>query len=528
MPIFIMLLLLISPGVFAAPVTQEGTKLPQSYTAVTPPAVIATIPEKNIAPVTDTASTIFIVALTVTAEATSTTIPAQVTFTTQADYTPKDFKVVMSDKAIKLNWKKEDLELIYYNVYRRIEKAPYKIIGELLPIVEYIDSNINTGTGYSYKVEGVDKQGQMYMSKSENIKTAELLPPMQPEDFRALQDVQAVLLKWTQAVKGTGDISGYNVYRGKSINEMTLVKFIPLKQGNTMAYEDMDGIEYGVKYYYKLKAVDTTGLESKAPPVVGATPLPAPRTGLVLMPSAFRNDISNNYGLNVDIMFAYFIGSMYGQHNITTADAVGDAIVDKGNDAMGKLGVWLLTGDAKWTFFNEGDTMPSFGAGYMYTILLQDSIGAGGSSQTTGGSASFSLGTKDSFKSMQGFYFVMSKNVIWDFTLHGGYLVGNQLAFMPYLSTYLYDYFPTGSEKLTKDKILDKGIYAGISRPLFGRTGIRVEYITTVGASRSPYIINTHIDHFINFDVSYFKFNGGYAWLGYINFRFTVFPNPYK
>jgi hypothetical protein len=96
------------------------------------------------------------------------------------------------------------------------------------------------------------------------------------------------------------------------------------------------------------------------------------------------------------------------------------------------------------------------------------------------------------------------------------------MGFTPHLSKYI-----------EPDDYGDSAYFFGISRPLFDRMGIKIEYIVPHQANDNAlmpdyYMINTHVDRLINFDIGYFHFPGGYAWMGYINFRFTVFPNPYK
>jgi len=402
-------------------------------------------------------------------------------------------------------------EKFYYNVYRKIEKQDYaKINKDVLTKEEYLDADVNTSTTYYYKIQVIDSAGNTHLTKAFSARTIDLVYPTEPQELKGFQDVETAEIKWTAGGKGTEAISGYNVYRG---NTTTAMKFIAFVSADKSQYNDND-VDPGKKYFYSVRTTDISKRESKDSNVVSVVPFPLPRTGLILSPTAFRNDIFSNYGLNVDCMFSYYIGDIYGEHGNL-------GYTSKGTDSIDKVGVWLLTADAKWCLFNEWETFPSIAAGYMYTMLLQDQIGAAVNSNTTSVEQGFSLsgnnGQKQSFLSLSSPYFALSKKIFWDTTVHGGYMIGNQNTFLYYLSKYMPTYTPNNA------------YFVGISRPIFARMGLRVEYTGMVGnVPGSPWLINTHIDRLSSFDFAYFHFSGGYSILGYLSFRFTVFPTPYR
>jgi hypothetical protein len=291
---------------------------------------------------------------------------------------------------------------------------------------------------------------------------------------------------------------------------MKFVDFVPAAKTQ---YTDV-GLKPGTRYYFSARTIDISNRESKDSDYANAVPFPQPRTGLILSPTALRNDINSNYGLNVDCMFSYYIGQIFGAHDTMGA-------YTKGTDSIGKVGVWLLTADAKWCLFNEWETFPSIAVGYLYTMLLQDEIGAPVSSNTTSVSESVSLsssqGQKAPFTSLSSVYFAASKKLFWETTFHAGYIMGSQNEFMPYLSQYLN----TGDES-------NEAYFFGISRPIFARMGLRLEFTGMFNAPLHPWLINTHIDRLSDFDIAYFHFDGGYSILGYLSFRFTIFPTPYR
>lgn len=398
-------------------------------------------------------------------------------------------------------------EGVAYNIYRREKDGAFVMLNQTpLSSAEFTDETIRPGAEYAYKLEGTDESGFKSMSEENSFNAAEVTPAGKPMNFRAYQDVERITLKWDASVKGSFDISGYNIYRGTT---PAGPEFYAFTEAGKTTYHD-EGAKGGIKYYYFVKTKDVKDNESEQTETEPCIAFPSPRTGLVLMPTAYRNDIFDNFGINADMAFSYYIGSIYGEHDVDSR---------KGNDSFTKIGVWLLSADIRLTALNETANVPSVGVGYTYSIMLQDSIG---SSDTTGVGVTIKGNGRDSLKSMMGTYAVLSKELFWDFAFSGGYVIGDYSGFIPYLTRFA-----------DTDKKNYNSYFIGFSRPLFAKMGVEVEYVVPANINNNSflpdtYLINTHIDRFINFDVAYLKYPGGYAWLGYINFRFTIFPSPYK
>ncbi|MEI7542101.1 MAG: hypothetical protein WCJ94_02490 [bacterium] len=510
-----------------------------SVVATLIPATQKVIPENPIG-VTGTTTTANIltptaIALTTTvAVKVSTTVTAvAVTSTAVVDLSPANITFDVNPKdGIKLSWIPKQKENVYYNVYRTQTSAFSKINKDQLSKAEYIDSAILTSTVYFYKVEAMDTSFNAYMSISKSVKSADMTLP-QPPVIKAFQDIQSISLKWAQATQGTLLISGYNFYRGRTPEEHTFIKFVPY----TKTFYADDDVVPGLRYYYTAETIDISGNVSKQTDSVTAVPFPMPRTSICLLPTAYRNNIFDNMGLNVDMGFTYFIGTIFGEHT--------DILGDKKTDSFQKIGVWLLSLDAKWTFINEGTSWyPSLGLGVMYSMLLQDSIGGSTQSSATGGGTT--IGTKDKVLGQQGIYVTAAKNVIWDTTMYGGYVQGFKISkqdkgkgaagYLTYIvSSILGDFDPaiTGSQTSNTSAEVRNAFYFGLSRELFKKVGVKIELTVPLQFNKNPflpntYIINTHIDRLFNFDISYLHYDGGYAWVGYYNLRFSIYPSPYK
>lgn len=502
----------IQPSAEATAVVFPGEQVP----AQTPQPVAVETPV--IMPLTVTAQPLTGTAqpMTISVQTIGNTSLAQAQAVTKPADPASGVKIIFDTSAInslKLSWAKTPGVTFYYNVYRK-EKSSYEdfsIINKLpFAAEEFVDETINTGMAYTYRVEFRDLTGNAYMTGAYDIKTADLFQPKRITDFKAIQDTESIILKWSQPQKGSFEISGYNIYRGKSADTLQLLVFLP---AGKMVYEDLE-VEPAIKYFYRIRAIDVKNNEAPQSDLSSAVAMPIPRTGLVLMPTAYRNDIYSNMGLNADMLFSYYIGNLYESHS--------DVLLKNDSRLFTKVGTWLLTGDIKATVFNDFDSIPSLGAGYMYTVLFQDQIG---SSETTGLSKSINISESGSLITFQGVYGAISKKTLWDLHLHGGFMYGTQANFLPYLTNYIY----------TDDwKKSNQSYYLGASKKLFRKVGVKLEYVVPGGGVNKTYfmpnmyIVNSHIDSFINFDVGYFHFDGGYAWLGYISYRFTVYPSPYK
>jgi hypothetical protein len=432
---------------------------------------------------------------------------------------------------VKIFWKPKKSGDFTYNIFRATDDKFEKINYEKITQTVYADSKILSMTSYTYKIESLDNAGNSYTSLSFTVTTPAIVPPQPPGDFKAFQDVVAVSLRWSSAGQGSFTVSGYNLYRGKLSNKLDFYKFIPAKK---LLFTD-DNVEPAIRYYYQLTAVDEKGLESKAATAPGVMPFPPPRTNVCLMPTAYRNDIFNNVGFNVDCGFAYYIGTIYGAHNTN--------VLGEETDTFKKNGIWLLSVDAKYTYFSglEG-WWPALGAGFMYSLLLQDSIGGSTTNPELGTGATF--GSKQSVLGLQGLYLAATKKAWWDVTMDAGYVFGFKLykgdqgegvaGYIPYLvSSILGSNDPSISGDSDTNYDSKDVYYLGFSREIFSKAYFKMELVVPVQMNQraylpDTYIINSHIDKLFNFDIAYLHYAGGFAWIGYYNLRFSVFPSPYK
>ncbi|MCK9206896.1 MAG: FG-GAP-like repeat-containing protein, partial [Salinivirgaceae bacterium] len=94
-------------------------------------------------------------------------------------------------------------------------------------------------------------------------------PPAAPANLSATAGVMQVTLQWDQNTEA--DFLRYRIYGGTTANPT--VKMDSTTNGITDASKVITGLTNGVTYYFRITAVDSSGLESGYSNEVGATPL---------------------------------------------------------------------------------------------------------------------------------------------------------------------------------------------------------------------------------------------------------------
>jgi hypothetical protein len=370
-----------------------------------------------------------------------------------------------------------------------------------LAVNTYRDISVTSGTMYLYQVLVAGPEGTTLGASSiEKTRLLVSLPPEIPKSPQAAVDEERARIVWTAPNRTSHAVAGYAVYRsntvgaeGRWINKKLITK--------TEFYDDTG--EYGRPYNYQVAAVDAWGTTGEAGTTVTAYARVRSRNGLVLMSTAYRGFGLTGPGLNGDMQFTYYIGTLYGDQakELSAAPTVIDPI-----------SLWLLTADMKYTALTDPAYPVALAVGAKGTL----SLFAG---QPSSSSGSFTFTQKSTFTTLWGTYLALSRTYR-NVGLHTGYLVGTEGNAIYYLSKYL-DPSPTNGMA-----------YAGLDFPLVRRMNVAMELLYPMGgqgeASQHPIIVNTHIDRLFNFDISYLHWDQGWALLGYFNLRFTLYPGGDK
>jgi hypothetical protein len=237
-----------------------------------------------------------------------------------------------------------------------------------------------------------------------------------------------------------------------------------------------------------------------------------PLSGIVLMPTAYRGRGKNSIGLGLDINAAYFIGRLYGKNSY-------EWTLDKKN-YLDRIGVWLLTGDAKMLIQTEGRLRPALAVGALGILQFRDSP----QPTLTQPGASVAIDSKNT-ATYTNAYVVLTKRLHPNIILNAGYTDGDMPKIVYQLSEFL------SKEALNLNGISNFTVPTGM---LFGglmwapKSGspIGIEVLLPQGAPQSPRLFNLHLGTLLkmNFEISYLAFKGGWDMLGMFQFRYNYFP----
>jgi len=370
--------------------------------------------------------------------------------------------------------------------------------------VTYQDATVTAKTQYIYQVSALDAKGAtLVASRPVLVSLLPSLLPNIPQELKATTQEERVLLKWKKAVKTSHDIGGYLVFRSLPPKEnWTCLTRIPVTKEE---YYDETGVP-GVQYNYQVVTVDTRGHTSAASASVVGLARPRSRNGLILMSTAYRGMGLANTGFTGDLQFTYYIGTLYGEQNEELSPL--PLYLDP-------ISLWLLSADIKYTFLTESQLPLAVAAGAKGSILL-----FAGQQSTSAGSFTFS--EKSELDYVWGGYMSLSRS-FGDYGIHGGYLLGSVGDPIFYLSKYMR----YGETERTRNLF-----YIGMDFPIVHRMNAAWEILypldTALISKQHPILLNFHIDRLFNFDISYLHWDQGWAFLGYFNIRFTLYPGAWN
>jgi hypothetical protein len=154
--------------------------------------------------------------------------------------------------AVRLDWHAAAAQ---FRVFRSSATDPdWKQIG-VADKPFYVDPDITFGTAYQYQVQAIEKTGDNIYAESEASSTitftpADRFPPAAPTGLSAIPGARTIELVWERSTEK--DFAFYRVYRdGKRVSDSL----------TSPAYSDKDAMP-GMRYAYRVSAVDTAGNES--------------------------------------------------------------------------------------------------------------------------------------------------------------------------------------------------------------------------------------------------------------------------
>ena len=169
-----------------------------------------------------------------------------------------------SDGLIILRWNKnKDVDILGYNIYRRINKTSFDFM-EFTTNNYFYDDSLNYSDTYYYKISAVNtSHNESFTTDSVSARPINNYKPSQPRDLsinaRNRQGILSVFLIWQPGYEY--DIKQYNIYRGNAEDfEVSGSSYVGTS--NTFFYEDKLNLQTGHTYFYKVTAVDKGELVS--------------------------------------------------------------------------------------------------------------------------------------------------------------------------------------------------------------------------------------------------------------------------
>ena len=123
--------------------------------------------------------------------------------------------------------------------------------------IHFVDTVATKGKSYIYSIAVIDTAGNISkVNAKDSIIFRDFSPPPAPRNIKARLQKGSVKLSWVKSIDF--DMFGYNVYRSDyPTGEYKLLNKKPITE---ISYIDKSGNE---KYFYRVRAVDTSGNESK-------------------------------------------------------------------------------------------------------------------------------------------------------------------------------------------------------------------------------------------------------------------------
>lgn len=213
---------------------------------------------------------------------------------------PTQAKAEAKDSQAKIGWtyppyagKPEDL-VVGFNIYRAKGKESFQKVNDV-PLLRQeglftrTDRGLENGMTYTYYVTAVDFIGrESKPSNSVVVVPRDLTPPHVPTALTATPEEGKIILDWKMNLDL--DLSHYDIYRGPTSQGSFFkinLKPIPADQPTFVD----SNLVFGPYHFYKVRAVDKSGNESK---FCAALPARPKDTKAPSLPASLTSQISGN------------------------------------------------------------------------------------------------------------------------------------------------------------------------------------------------------------------------------------------
>jgi cellulose 1,4-beta-cellobiosidase len=170
---------------------------------------------------------------------------------------PTGLNATAGNAQVGLTWNASALATSYNVKRSETSGGPYTTIAPNVTTTSYTDTTVVNGTTYYYVVSAVNDDGESANSSQVSATPSAPTAPAAPTNLTASQSgKKKIALAWTQSV--SPNVVTNRIYRS-TVNggPYSLVTSIPA----TTSYQN-NGLVSGTTYYYRVTAVNSSGLES--------------------------------------------------------------------------------------------------------------------------------------------------------------------------------------------------------------------------------------------------------------------------
>ena len=192
---------------------------------------------------------------------------------------PTNLQAIPGNGNVSLTWSAPSSDggspITTYTVYRGTNSGNQSYSVQVGTVTSYTDTGLSNGQRYYYVVTAVNALGESPPSSEVSAKPATV--PGSPGNLQAIPGNGNVTIQWSGAANNGAPVTNYRVYRGTTSGQTSLVKTL----GNVDTYTDT-GLTNGVRYYYRVAAVNRVGEgtksnEASASPTAGPSVPSVPR-----------------------------------------------------------------------------------------------------------------------------------------------------------------------------------------------------------------------------------------------------------
>jgi len=172
---------------------------------------------------------------------------------------PRNLQINPGDRDVTLTWIEPlfngNSPITGYSIYRGNTAGSESLLTTVGNVLSHIDYSLTNDQEYSYRVSAVNALGEGPLPDPVNATPFAITVPSHPREFTGIGGDGEVILNWTTpSFTGGLPITHYNIYRGNSSTNMSLLVSV----GDVSTFTDT-GLTNGKTYFYRIYAENNIG-----------------------------------------------------------------------------------------------------------------------------------------------------------------------------------------------------------------------------------------------------------------------------